>query len=452
MNTEREWLAALALQYVDNNNISIRKALDKIFGNSQEDTQVIRSTINALVVETIRRKNIIDRLANKVLDQVFQSKQSSYPSLKRLNSRIKSFLRIMIYRLKFENHPIELVLKTANTILTKENESFTESFYLWLSLVNEIHVDQFIAESGDPIEQLALSTWEPYFLVKRFQEVFGEIALPILKYFQTNAPVYIRINSLKDTDVVYEEFKANNVILEKDKYMSDVFKVIESDVPIARLNGFKNGNFYIQSRSSCFISHFLNPQKNESILDTCSAPGSKTTHIASLTKDTSILTALEIDPSRVDILKKTLARSNVHSIKVIQADARDPPFGTDLRFDKILLDAPCSGSGTLSTKTHAKWRIKNPLIKKYSQLQYEILSKISQYLKIGGFLLYSTCSLLPEENEEIISNFLSNNQNFSSIDLPFPDLGQLIEYHGKRLLPHEIDSEGFSVFLLKRIS
>ena len=196
MNSEREWLATLVLQFVENKNSSIRKALDKIFGKPQEDTQAIRSTINALVVETNRRKNIIDRLANKVLDQTFQSKLNPYPSLKRLDSKIKCFLRIMIYSLIFEIHPEELVLKTATMILSNENINFVELFNLWLISISLVNIDELISQIQDPIEQIALKTWEPYFLVKRFQEVFGNSTLDILCYFQKNPPVYLRINLL----------------------------------------------------------------------------------------------------------------------------------------------------------------------------------------------------------------------------------------------------------------
>ena len=220
---------------------------------------------------------------------------------------------------------------------------------------------------------------------------------------------------------------------------------------MARLEGFKNGFFYIQSRSSSMIAHFLDPKEGEIILDSCAAPGSKTTHIASLTNNKSTLVALEIDINRIKTLKQTLNRCGVKSVEIINGDARDQIFKPNEHFDKILLDAPCSGCGTLSTKPHAKWRIKNSLIKKYAQLQFEVISNVSKYLKNDGILLYSTCSLLPEENEDVIEKFLDNNKNFESIDLPYTEIGRKISFKGKRLFPHEVDSEGFSLFLLKKI-
>ena len=452
MSLEREWLAALALQYVDTNNSSVRKSLDRIFENSEYNNHLIRSTVNALVTETIRRKNIIDRLANYALDRSYQFKQSPYPSLKRLDTKLRNLLRILIYRIKFEKHQSELVLNTTKIILSEKYPNFVSLFVNWLSMILELEVDQFIDNLDDPIEKLALKTWEPYFLVKRFCEVYNEKAEVILKYFKTNSPIYLRINHLKDKTVAFEELNRKNVVLEQDKYMTDVYKVITSDIPIARLDGFKNGYFYIQSRSSCFITYFLNPQQNDKILDSCSAPGSKTTHISSLTNDTSNITALEIDPKRILMLKDTLTRSNVQSVSIVEGDARNPPLEKSSLFDKILLDAPCSGSGILSTKAHAKWRIKNSLIKKYAQLQFEILDSVANFLKKDGFLLYSTCSLLPEENEEVVSKFLGSNRNFKPVELNFPELGEELILKGKRLLPQEVDSEGFSVFLLKRTS
>ena len=201
--------------------------------------------------------------------------------------------------------------------------------------------------------------------MQRFYQIYQEKAKVILEYFKENSPVYIRINNLKDKTVAFKEFNEFNVVLEQDKYMKDVYKVIKSDVPMARLKGFKSGFFYIQSRSSAFISYFLDPQENENILDSCEAPGSKTTHIASLTHNSCKIFALEIDKKRIEMLRKTLERCGVKEVNVLNEDARDPNLTFVESFDKILLDAPCSGSGTLSTKNHAKWRIKNSLIKKY---------------------------------------------------------------------------------------
>ena len=449
MNSDREWLAALALNLVDKNNFSARRALDRIIGEVNRENQALRSTINALILETIRRKNIIDRLANFVLDDTFRSKENPYPSLKRLDSKIKNFLRIMIYRLKFEKHPSELVQKSSKRILQEVHRNFVEIFDIWITQLILIDVDEFISSIEDPIDRIALHYWQPYYLVNRFTEVFGEKAIDIFEYFQSNSPVFIRINNLKDKEITFQEFNKYNVALEPDKYMDDVFKVIKSDVPMARLDGFKRGYFYIQSRSSCFISHFLTPHEDEKILDTCAAPGSKTTHIASLTNDKTQITAMEVDTKRISMLKKTLDRCAVKSVTIKGGDAREMNFSNE-SFDKILIDAPCSGSGTLSTKTYAKWRIKNSLVKRYSQLQYEILNNVSQYLKIGGLLLYSTCSLLPEENEDIISKFLNEHADFEPVELIYDDLGKKISFKGRRLIPNEVDSEGFSLFLLRK--
>ena len=450
MNIEREWLATLALNLVDSYNYSTRRALDKIAKDFQINEQAIKATANALISETIRRKNIIDRLANYALDNTFKEKLHTIPSIKRLDSKLKNLLRILIYRLKFELHQPELVLNTAKTILEKKYSDFIELFTLWLELLIDLDVDKLIANLDDSIERLALQTWEPYFLVKRFLETYEDKAPKILEYFKQNSPVYIRINNLKDKTIAFKEFEEYHVSLEQDPYMTDVFKVSTSDVPMARLDGFKNGFFYIQSRSSAIISYLLNPQEGEVILDSCAAPGSKTTHISSLTHNNCLLTAMEVDKDRTEILKKTTERCGVRSITILNGDARDPPFEDGQKFDKILLDAPCSGSGTLSTKTYAKWRIKNSLIGKYSKLQNDLLSGISSFVKSGGILLYSTCSLFPEENEDIIKKFLENNPIFDPIELPLPEIGTKIAFKGKRLFPHEMDSEGFSIFLLKR--
>jgi 16S rRNA (cytosine967-C5)-methyltransferase len=450
MNFEREWLAALALNLVDSKNFSPRRTLELLITSKSTENQSIKATINALVIETIRRKNIIDKIANHVLNIVFQNKKSRIPSLKRLDAKLKNFLRIMIYRLKFEMHPFENILNTTRFILSVKYGGYIDLFVNLLHLINDIDINSLIASVDDPLEQLALKTWEPYFLVKRFTEIYKSESDSILNYFKNISPVFIRINDLKDSSKAFEEFDLKNAVLEQDGYMKDVFKVLRSDVPMARFNGFKEGYFYIQSRTSSLIAHLLNPHDGEYILDACAAPGSKTSHILSLTRDKCRITALEIDPKRLNMLQNTLERQNIHSVEIVKGDARSSPFSPERRFDKILVDAPCTGSGTLANKPYAKWRIKNSLVSRYSQLQYEILSEISKYLKVGGSLLYSTCSLLPEENENIVEEFLKKHTNFETQEVPFPDLGENIPFKGKRYLPHKVDSEGFTVFLLKK--
>lgn len=451
MSEEREWHAALALNLVDKKNYSTRRALDSL--SRMKLNALERATSYALIIETIRRMNIINRLINDAIRKIRIKKTNELNSIKNLKDpKLKNLLRIFVYRLKFEGHAPEFVFNTSKIILLSKNYHFyVELFDKWLKSISLLKLDQFLNEISDPIEKLSLTYNQTYYLSKKFFEQFKSNTESILRYLQHSSPVYIRINSLKSISSVYDEFELEGVTIEKDLIMSDVFKIVNSKIPVARLNGFKKGNFYIQSRSSCLISYLLDPAENELILDSCAAPGSKTSHMASLTNNNSKIYAVEVNEKRFEILSSTLSRLNVNCVTPVLGDATSQlPIPEGILFDKILIDAPCSGSGSIATNPHTKWRINKQLVTKYSKFQDKIINNISKYVKNDGILLYSTCSLLKEENENIISNFLENNNEFKPINLKYDKIGQKIEFKGKRLIPHELDSEGFSIFLMKK--
>ena len=168
---------------------------------------------------------------------------------------------------------------------------------------------------------------------------------------------------------------------------------------------FKNGEIYLQNPSSCLPVLLLDPQANEDILDMAAAPGGKTTQIASITAGKAHITACERHPIRADKLKYNLEKQGVKNVNVIVKDSRQ--LEDWFSFDKILLDAPCSGSGTLDL-TNPNNKFSEELINKSQKTQQALLNKAAKLLKKGGILVYSTCSLLKRENESAIKNLLNS--------------------------------------------
>ncbi len=217
-----------------------------------------------------------------------------------------------------------------------------------------------------------------------------------------------RVNLLKTTaEKIADSFKKQNINASLLSSFNDVFicENFAEEIKLTQTNEFKNGEIYLQNPSSCLPVVILSPSANEDVLDMAAAPGGKTTQIASITAGKSNITACERHPIRADKLKYNLQKQGVKNANVIVKDARE--LEDWFSFDKILLDAPCSGSGTLDLAKENN-KFSQTLIEKCQKTQQALLSKAAKLLKKGGILVYSTCSLLKQENELAVKKLLKN--------------------------------------------
>lgn len=264
----------------------------------------------------------------------------------------------------------------------------------------------------------------------------------------------IRINTLKsdrnkiESELLKEQISFN--VVEWNDFALIIQNAEESK--IRELDIYKNGEIYMQSLSSMIPPIVLKPQANESILDMAAAPGGKTTELASLSSNQAMITACEKNKIRCDKLKYNLEKQGANRVTVMQEDARK--LSDFFVFDKILLDAPCSGSGTinLNDRNLDKYFSKELYIRAI-RTQKELLEKATRIVKRGGEIVYSTCSILKEENEKIVENILNKN-NFEILPI---DMNKT----GIPLLPTTIEGticvcpnelyEGFFVAKLRKI-
>jgi 16S rRNA (cytosine967-C5)-methyltransferase len=196
------------------------------------------------------------------------------------------------------------------------------------------------------------------------------------------------------------------------KYLPEFFK-LHNLTNITAWNYFTEGYFNIQDESAGIACRLLDAQPGMRVLDLCAAPGGKTMFIASLMQDSGELVALDRYESRLDIMKKNIIRMNFNCIKTIAADALEYE---DNNFDRVLADVPCSGTGTLSKKPDIKWKRDLLDIHKLTVLQGNLLTKASKLVKPGGIVVYSTCSIEPEENFGVVEKFLQNNPDFTLLN------------------------------------
>ena len=251
----------------------------------------------------------------------------------------------------------------------------------------------------------------PNFLKEKLLSYYNEEEVnKIIQGYEENKCVTLRINTVKSNKLeVTKILKEENIEYDEVSWYEDaiIIKNVSED-KIRTLSIYEDGKIYLQSLSSMMPPLVLNPGR-ESILDMAAAPGGKTTQIYNLSNGEALITACEKNKIRGDRLKYNLTKQGATRVNVLNNDARE--LDDFLSFDKILLDAPCSGSGTINLNNENTIKyFNNDLVARSTKVQKELLSKAINLLKKDHEMVYSTCSILREENEEILENFIKTNK------------------------------------------
>lgn len=251
----------------------------------------------------------------------------------------------------------------------------------------------------------------PNFLYERLLKQYGEkLTESILNGFSVKRYVTLRVNTLKsNTDKIKGFLSSSNIKYKEVEWSREALILEEIDeTEIRKLSIYENGEIYLQSLSSMLPAIVLDPKPDENILDMAAAPGGKTTQMASLSQNKALITACEKNKIRAERLKYNIEKQGASRVNVLIEDARN--LDSYFSFDKILLDAPCSGSGTININNEKLENIfTEELINRSVKTQYELLKKAISILKSGHEMVYSTCSILEEENENNIEKILKNN-------------------------------------------
>lgn len=278
----------------------------------------------------------------------------------------------------------------------------------------------------DPIRSLSVRYSVPEWLSRRWIQRLGPDAAEVAcVHSVTVPPVTIRVNRLRSTRNDFLERLQRCGFSAFPTRVSPVGITIEPRGPIASLPGFSEGCFYVEDEAAQLIPPLLGANAGESILDACAAPGGKATHLAELTSDRGTILAVDKKGTRLALVAANCARLGLRSIVPITGDARcrdewqsavvQSLDRTELRegpFDRMLVDAPCSGLGVLRRHPEAKWRKDDAELVRHQKLQLEILDALSSSLRPGGVLVYSTCSAEPEETEAVVERFLNGHADF----------------------------------------
>ena len=296
----------------------------------------------------------------------------------------------------------------------------------------------------------------PEFLIEMLRKQYGEeLSKKIIEGYEEKRKVTLRVNTIKTNSSNIEKvLEENNIKYKKVSWYSEGY-IIENvkETEIENLDIYKNGEIYLQSLSSMLPPIILEPKENTDILDMTAAPGGKTTEIATLVGNKARITAIEMNKIRAQKLKYNVEKQGATCVYVMEQDARK--LNDFFSFDNVLLDAPCSGSGTININdTKLEKIFTEQLIKKSIKSQNELLKKAIKVLKKGSKMVYSTCSILQEENENIIENVLKENK-VEIVDIDFKGIEDLpklpTRIKGTLCVAPTKDYEGFFVAKLKKL-
>lgn len=295
----------------------------------------------------------------------------------------------------------------------------------------------------------------PKWLVKRFKKHWPDHLEQIIEASNTHPPMCIRINESSVSRETYQAQLLELGIKSDTGHYSPSALYLRNAVKVSELPNFEEGFSSVQDEAAQLSAHILSPASGEKVLDACAAPGGKTGHL--LEKATDIeLTAVELEPWRMEKIESNLERLG-YSAHLLCADAGDLDAWWDgEKFDKILLDFPCSATGVIRRNPDIKINRKPADISSLVEIQKEIVSQVWKTLKPNGFMLYATCSLMPEENEQQVHQFLEEHQDAKEVPLNTLNQGFELEWgipvsHGRQLFPSLEGHDGFYYCLIQKV-
>ncbi len=405
-------------------NISINKAFNKKTIDNREKgfiTELIYGTLSRLVYLDYQIKQFLNMRASK------------------LSKQAKTVLEMGFYQLEFMDSVSDFASVDESVKLIKKVDNRSAGI---INAVMRKRAKDGKAEYADKIldkaELLSIEFSISEYIARRFLKIYKEdFTRKLLESMFEKPGLFIRLNKLKATEEeLLEKFKLQEIYPKKSDVIEGAYE-IRSMKSIGLNPLFKNGGFIVQDLSSMMAVKVLNPMPEEVILDICSAPGGKSFYIAELMENKGRIDAFDISEHKIQMLKK---RATELGIKIIKAGVMDATvFNEDMvsRYDKILVDAPCSGFGIMRRKPEIRYKSYED-VKQLPEIQYQILSNASKYLKDKGSLVYSTCTLEKKENIEIVEKFLACNKEFYLEDKPM------------ELYPHIHNMDGFFIAKLKK--
>ncbi|MCX5907150.1 MAG: 16S rRNA (cytosine(967)-C(5))-methyltransferase RsmB, partial [Deltaproteobacteria bacterium] len=406
-------LAWEILQRIEHSRAFADILLDQTFSQKPKLSPRDRAFIMELVLGTHRWRSRLD----------LSIAQAARSPQKKVNPRLLDLLRLATYQILFLDRVPNSAAVNESVLLARSvfhDEKIVKFVNAILRAIarNQGKVD-FPPFSGQPVEYIIQALAHPRWMVERWVTQFGpEMARNFCQANNRRPPFTIRTNLLKiSRPALTEKLAAFGFPSFSTPFVPE--GLILTELPsLAGDDLFAQGMYFVQDEASQAIAHLVDPQPGEKVLDACAAPGGKTTHLAQRMENQGLIVALDLTEAKVRHIRENCSRIGIAIVEALRADATKPlPLSGGRLFDRILVDAPCTGLGILHRNPEVKWRRRPEDSRRLQALQLAILNNVASYLKPGGILVYSTCTVTPEENDQVVETFLQKHPAFQPEDL-----------------------------------
>lgn len=376
-------------------HIALRNVLEKYQYLDKKE----RAFITRVTEGTLERMIEMDYIIN----------QFSKVKVSKMKPVIRNILRSAVYQLKYmDSVPSSAVCNEAVKLAQKKGFGTLKGF------VNGVlrNIDRNLSTITYP--DLSVQYSMPEWILEQWSKVYDQETIEnILKGFFAETKVTIRCNLQKVTkEELITHLQQEGVCVEQHPYLSYAFWISGYD-HLAELKAFQNGEFSVQDVSSMMVAQIANPKSGDYVIDVCAAPGGKALHMAEVLADTGQVEARDLTEYKVELISENIQRSGLKNVKAVKWDATVSDPSSIAKADIVIADLPCSGLGVLGKKTDLKYKMTPQMQEDLVQLQRQILTQVQQYVKPGGILLYSTCTIHEKENQGNVEWFLKEYKDFS---------------------------------------
>lgn len=438
-------LAVDILNRVDGEQAFAEPLLDAVLSSGRPESDADRRLLTYLVYGALRMRGLLDFL----IDRFYKGKPDA------LQSGLRNILRVALFQARFAQKipvyaAVDEAVNTTRRLFPGREKLVNAILRNTLRGMADV---QFPGLEADPAAHIAVVLSHPRWLVEHWIGRFGiKETLELCRADNEIPPLALRVNSFRATrQEMLERLARAGHDVRPTVYCPEGIILAKPPASLRQMPEIAGGLLYVQDEASQLVSRLLAPRRGERVLDLCAGAGGKTTHVAALMENDGDLVAADIQPGKLSALESTAKRMGLQ-VRTASFDATDATsMATQGSFDRVLVDAPCSGLGTLRRNPEIRWHLTAVKLGEFPPLQRRILENAAACVKGGGILLYSTCSVMPEENDGVVEAFLERHPDFAPArpEADFP--AEVLDPKGfLRTFPHRHGTDGFFGALLVR--
>jgi 16S rRNA (cytosine967-C5)-methyltransferase len=391
-----------------------------------------------LIFNVLKRRNSLDYLINEAL---------APNQLVFLDVGVRNFLRLYTYAIHYGGSSFQeannLIEHTRNMLSSKEIKPIEGA----IDIIPHV---QLPWKTFTKNKDLAYRYFHPVWYIEYLQRYFDEKkVVKIIESFET--PKYIRVNTLKAGENMLNSLTSLGFLFNKVPELKNAYHIIKNPRGLVDTVPYRQGKLLLQDKASILVGEVASPKSTDLVLDICAAPGIKTTHLAQLMDNKGKIISVDYNERRLDSWRMLVKKMGVLNAEPVLADATKPGELPNEMADLVLLDPPCTGTGTFNESPSGKWRINRNSIQQMASIQRRLIANAAGHVVDGGALIYSTCSVTFDENEAVIIDFLKKNPSFR-VKKAIPYLGEpgLELSDAQRLYPYLHGCQGFFMVKLEK--